>query len=142
LAEIVERNIDVAGQREASLDVKISKFISDNFRSKCLFFSINHPTGHLLYYVISSILRRLELPELDVSIRRKHATILGSYRWAASPSVYAGLELGFDGADFFYAEGRRLSVEKFARSSFDFYDRNPDLVAANAKLPVNGARPS
>lgn len=138
LEAIVRRNLQALAKREEQLSVKISGFIERNYRDKCLFFTINHPTGHLLYFVVDAILRNLGLDTLSSEVKRKHATALGAFRWQAAPSIYRGLELSFSGQGFFTSKAIHLDTRSAAKHYYEFYDAHPNVVEANSNLPTNG----
>jgi hypothetical protein len=140
LEEIARKNVTTLRAREQRLDIKIASYVETNFREKCLFFTINHPTGHLLYFKINAILRLLGIEQLAPEVKRKHSSILGAFRWKACPSAYRGLRLGFAGQPFFTSHNQHLNDTEMAEHYYSFYDADPALVEVNAGLGAHNMR--
>ena len=138
LHENVAKNLRNLRTRETDLDIKIADFIEQHYRYKRLFFTFNHPTGHVLFFIVDDILRRLNLSPFGPEAKRKFGSLLGRHRWQDSPSVVRELQLQFSQASTFLARQERLSAVAFAEHYFRSYDDNPALVSANTSLPRNG----
>lgn len=52
-----ESSIAMLREREAACDVTISDFIEEKFAAEKLFYSMNHPSNHLLFEALSRMLR-------------------------------------------------------------------------------------
>ncbi|MFZ5645032.1 MAG: WcbI family polysaccharide biosynthesis putative acetyltransferase [Bacillota bacterium] len=69
--EEVKANLDMTlddlNKREEDLDVKAADFIRKNYRENRLFYTINHPTYLVTRHVAMGILRKMGLPEWEIS---------------------------------------------------------------------------
>lgn len=69
LIDLANKSIDAIIARETKMNeeysncnfISVASFIRDNYRKKLLFYSINHPTKHLLEYITNQIFKILEI---------------------------------------------------------------------------------
>ena len=80
-------------KREEICEIKISDYIAENYKSKQLFFTMNHPTLALYYELITRILQYLGNNEIEFEgeILEQDGTETPIY-----PSVKKVLELEFE----------------------------------------------
>lgn len=94
-----------------SVDVKISDYIRDNFRNKCLFHTMNHPTNDLLYELARRILKILNM-DTDFNLDIKE--LLGGSEFGIYPSTINKLGLKF---------APSISIEDFVKKYVTLYFR-------------------
>lgn len=102
-----------------------------NFDNYNLFFTFNHPTGHLLYYVVDQILKKLGKHELSTELKQKYARALGNVHWKTVESIKETLQLKFSETKDFYINNKLYSLDEFIDESYRFYSDNPQLVENN-----------
>ncbi|MDH4317075.1 MAG: WcbI family polysaccharide biosynthesis putative acetyltransferase [Desulfobulbaceae bacterium] len=128
---LVEASFNNLADRETEfdIDIKISRFLRDNYRREKLFNQFNHPKRPILKHIAEKILAKIGLekpllPEMGPSHMDEIMTPI--YK-----STYKNLELEFK-EDFYTYSGTgnsRLTQLEVVRSFFDFYrQRNlPDI---------------
>jgi hypothetical protein len=60
---VVERSLEQLRRREHGLDVIISDYVRDRFRSRKLFYSMNHPITEVLAEMLRRLMRKVGLPD-------------------------------------------------------------------------------
>lgn len=133
--EFVLKNVDNGlaelARRESRLDVKITDFIKEHYTKKQLFYSVNHPTSELLFFMIDSILNILDLPQSNENSRDKFSHVFDVIQWPITASIAKILELEFSAK---VALGEPLTMEEFVEKYYEFYLANPDVVKANLHI--------
>ncbi|WP_166372405.1 WcbI family polysaccharide biosynthesis putative acetyltransferase [Psychromonas sp. SA13A] len=77
---------------ENKLDVKLSAFIIENFQSKRLFYTFNHPTGETVKYIAEQILK---LCDIDDKVICNDTDLLNHIILPVNPKISAILGLKF-----------------------------------------------
>lgn len=117
-------------KRESTCDIKISDLLK-SYKKNNLFFTFNHPTGHILYSVIDRILYLIGYSFMTNEIKKKFTGILRGVHWHSVCSIHKGLELEFNFIPDFYMNNKVYSLDDFYKCSFNFYKNNPSLVKLN-----------
>lgn len=84
-------------RREATLNIKVSDFIKNNYQHHYLFYTVNHPTDILGIYVVNQILKSIDISPLNEELYvRKYTTgILDKQQTPIYPSVIKKMQLIF-----------------------------------------------
>jgi len=104
-------------EKEKVCDITISHLIEKNYDKKNLFFTFNHPTGYLVYYVVNKFLSLINKTELNNKMTVK--------------SIETSLGLKFNSTKDFYMDKKVYSLDEFIKISYEFYKDNYDLVKLN-----------
>ena len=122
-------------KRETSLDIKISQFITNNYKIINLFNTINHPNHPIIGYVINRILEILgfstQYSESEL-VSNQHTIEYNNY-FPIYPSVQKILNIEFDSKLVYKFQNTTYSVYDAVRKLYNFYDSNQDLVEFNVE---------
>jgi Polysaccharide biosynthesis enzyme WcbI len=124
--------LDIRGQ---DCEVKVTSFISSRFRDELLFFTMNHPTNHLLGFMAQQITELIGIPG-NIDHRRIPDEILGLTFYPLHANHVRALELGFGdevaaGRVPFRIRGANYEPEAAVQAFFAYYQVHPDLVEVN-----------
>jgi capsular polysaccharide biosynthesis protein len=76
--------------REQGCDVRVAGYVMSHFREKRLYYTHNHPTGELMYFVLAQL---FAVPAIRDLIRQPYDVLVeGARRWATASNVFAGEE--------------------------------------------------
>jgi len=67
VASRLRYSLDELRARDEGLDIPIAEFIEHHYRDYPLFYTVNHPTHHLVCYLAMSMLARLGLPPEEIA---------------------------------------------------------------------------
>jgi len=126
----LKSSIEEIKKRESSCDVEVSDLYL-NYDKANLFFTFNHPTGHILFPVIDRILTNIGRPSLLPESKVKFSRVLGNVHWHSVTSVHNALELKFTKVPNFNAKGKVFNLGDFYEISKSFYNNNPHLIELN-----------
>ncbi|MEY2912596.1 MAG: hypothetical protein RLZZ184_1905 [Cyanobacteriota bacterium] len=137
IQEDLKSSIDELERRECEfgIDVKIASYIRHNYQLKRLFWTKNHPSNDILFYCASNILERLGfLDNKNILMKRLIATefLDGTY-FSIHPAIYRALELSFHNPKFYFFKENQISLDDAVSMFFNFYDENPQVIAAYLK---------
>jgi hypothetical protein len=93
MKKILDDSIADLKRREADVDIPVVDFIELYFRDAQLFYTINHPTYHIMRYVAVRILERLGIPGVEIAHLIVHD--LDDIIHPIYPSVIKHLNLSF-----------------------------------------------
>jgi polysaccharide biosynthesis acetyltransferase WcbI-like protein len=135
-AESATAELDIRGQ---DCEVKVTSFISSRFCDELLFFTMNHPTNHLLGFMAQQITEFIGIPG-SIDHRRIPDEILGSTFYPLHANHVRALELEFvaelvAGSAPFKIRGVTYESAEAVRMFFDYYSAHPELVAVNLESP-------
>jgi hypothetical protein len=124
--------LDIRGQ---NCEVKVTSFISSRFRDELLFFTMNHPTNHLLAYMAQQITELIGIPG-NIDHRRIPDEILGLTFYPLHANHVRALELRFGaeliaGSALFKIRGVAYEPAEAVQAFFDYYMAHPRLVDVN-----------
>jgi capsular polysaccharide biosynthesis protein len=75
-------------QREQGCDVRVAAFVMSQFRERRLYFTHNHPTPELMYFVLAQI---YALPVMREMLKEPYdRLIVAARRWADTTGVFGG----------------------------------------------------
>jgi len=81
------------------VDIKISDYIENNYKTLYLFHTYNHPTNILLFELVRRILNKLGLPEIGIG-NDIFNELLGDNSIPPCPSVYIKTDMKFKYPEF------------------------------------------
>jgi hypothetical protein len=118
LAALLDETIAIERRRQASTPVPYLDFVLENFRTRPLYFTVNHPGAELLSLAASGILARLGLGPMAATFELPPE--YAAFELPVHPQVAEayGLAYGREGATF-NVYGRRLSFEQYAAAYVD-----------------------
>lgn len=109
-----ESSIAMLRERESSCDITMSDFIEENFAVEKLFYSMNHPSNHLLFEALSRMLRHsktgLSLEGLSVKNLEGFPYTLNEIDLPILPAVAKKYKI--KSPDFSRIHGRRLTLSE------------------------------
>ena len=125
LATVFLQSLNELRSRELNCDVTISDFIENNFRSRALFYTVNHPTILLLAELVERILVYIGLPFVALPQHVVRSPMLQGPIFAISEE-YSLLNNITVSQPFFIkaanAGGDFLSLENFIAASYSLYN--------------------
>ncbi|EHR0552771.1 TPA: hypothetical protein NKA12_001429 [Vibrio parahaemolyticus] len=126
---LVLRSITQLKDRESSLDIKISKYIEDNYLKRQLFYSFNHPCNELLELVAREVCRLIGEPEIDKSFPREY---LANFIFPIDASIKNELinpQCFYSDYSLVNSLGDKvnLSMEEFIEQSIELYSNVGDF---------------
>lgn len=129
----VKANLEAAiaelNSREESdqLDVKVSEFILANYRKERLFYTVNHPSNYLLYFVVDEVIRILNIKNV---IRPRLTQELLKYDvYPISGAVSKALKLDFDCSDELYLiQNKVMTARELISTYYKIYKNNHDAI--------------
>ena len=128
--QIAQQSINELQNREKELNFTISDFIAENYKKQRLFYTLNHPTKFLLFYMakkIMSVLALYDNCEYDIECVQKD--FLNSYITPILPSVQKRLNLEITSE----WNNTKYTLD-FIKITYDYYDRHPELVKFNESV--------
>lgn len=135
---LVERSLKNLSDREIAfnIDIKLSKFISDNYKHEKLFNQFNHPKRAVFKYLAERILERIGIE--NPYINEKRASYLDDIMTPIYKSTYKNLKLEFneDFETYNGLGGTGLKQGEVVKRFFEFY-RNHDLGEINLFISKN-----
>lgn len=120
--------LDIRGQ---NCQVKVTSFIESRFREELLFFTMNHPTNHLLGFMAQQITELIGIPG---RIDHMHIPdeILGPTFYPLHANHVRTLELEFgDERTPFRIRGVTYDSPRAVQTFFEYYETHPGLVGLN-----------
>lgn len=119
--------------RERFWDVKITRFIVENFKNQILFHTVNHPNACLLHEVANSILSIIHREKLHQSIINETSGILSQIKWIINDRIKQTLSSSQEWNNFFLINGEKMSASDFVLTHYKFYEQNLSLVECNVE---------
>lgn len=111
------------------LDVRISSFIEEKYRTHKLMHSLNHPTNLFFFHIVNSILSLLGLGPVDE--RYICDEMLGGVQFPLFPNVKKSLQIEFDDEVFFKIHEKYYSIPQYIVFLYEFYNKNKALGELN-----------
>lgn len=90
-------------ETRGGVDIRISDFVEQNYRTRRLFLIPDHPSNEIYKYIVPLIAERMGV-KLDESFLLSTTEIQSGVQLPILPAVARTLELGFSGADFEHHE--------------------------------------
>lgn len=118
--------------REKEIDIKLSQFIQDNFRTERLFHVFNHPSGRILELIAGSILNHLKINDQNFKSGNK-MDLLSKNAFPIYPSLIKHLNIQFKCTFKYRFENKNYSAGEVVGLFTDFYAKNQEVVAHNIK---------
>lgn len=103
------------------VDIRISLFILNNFKTERLFHTVNHPTSRLIKFIAESILDILHI-EKDFD---KIPDFLNFLSYPVYTSAQKRLKLEFDSLPKYGILGELVDLEKIIKQYIEFYQTIP-----------------
>ncbi len=134
----LKKTLDNLKNRESNLDIKLTKFILENYRKEKLFHTFNHPNSTLLHYVCKSILKLIvdvreeSFDELPKKLRELE--MLGRNRFPTYASVASHLNFEFEVNKNVTIAKKEIPLMDFVKEQRNFLKQNKDLILHNLKL--------
>jgi len=124
--------LDIRGR---DCDVKVTSFIASTFRYELLFFTMNHPSNHLLGFIAQQATELIGIPG-SIDHKRIPDEILGPTFYPLHVNHVRALELEFGaelmaGSAPFKIRGVTYEPAEAVRIFFDYYAAHPQLVDVN-----------
>ena len=90
LARSHELEIRNCFAREQGCDVRVAAYVMSHFREKRLYYTHNHPTGTLMYFVLAQL---YALPAIRDLVKRPYdQMVTAAQKWAIASNVFGGEE--------------------------------------------------
>lgn len=132
----IKNNLDLTitemSKREASLDIKLSQFIIDNYKKINLFNTINQPHFPIIGYLVNNILEELGFSKQYTQKQLLNNNTLGYQNYfPIYPSVSKILNLQFENKLAYRFRKIDYSVVEGIKNIYNFYEQNKELVEVN-----------
>lgn len=135
----VENALNSLREREVTqmLDIRISSYIEDNFKTNKLFNQFNHPSRDVIEYVCDSILDTLGVSEK--TYKSSNGEYLGGIIVPLYISTFKNLKMTFlDDEKYRGVGGVKLSLEQVIQGFFELYQTlNFEFI----KMQINNKKP-
>lgn len=118
--------------RELDLDIHIVDYIMQNYQDRQLFYSMNHPTAELLFFIIDSILCKLDLPKTSLELKMQYSKIFSDQQWPICKAAVRELNLNFQNK--VVVNKKEISIYEFVNMYFDYYSQFPEIAEFNKGL--------
>lgn len=119
--------IDELRKREQNLSFGIADFIENNYKKRRLFWTINHPTNELLYFMSKEILKILGINkkwyEIKFPLKKQKQEILNNFITPILPSTKKEERLLFNIDNSYTLD--------YINDTYIYYDNHKDLVELN-----------
>jgi hypothetical protein len=100
-----------------NLDVKLSSFIIDNFQSKSLFHTFNHPTSETIRYIVNEI---LSLCSVTDKVEASNTEFLNHIILPINKKIKSALGLKFD-QKHFVKNNKEISLKELIQMEYQVY---------------------
>lgn len=128
--------------RESHIDIGVEPFIRNHFQETRLFWTLNHPTNFLLFYIADQIFKHLGIENDLVSFNDpqnikytiKLNELLGAVSFPILAGVSRNLNLKFSDPFIFRLGGHEFNPCDVVSNYFKFYDEHTDLVGINKNI--------
>jgi len=117
-------------EKACGVDITISKFVSDNYRSKRLFLTPDHPSVHVYKYVAKEIANRIGV-ELDKSFFASETELQPELKIPIMPQVSEQLGLEFCDTEYENAAKLGKAISMLQLAKLEYYSVG-DRVALTA----------
>lgn len=128
--EILELNwlssLQTLKGREKNLDIQVSEYIEQHFKTHRLFFSMNHPSNELLFEIIKQLFTLLQL---ETAIQSFPKQLLGKTRLFIYPSLKQHFNIMSE--EKIIIENQSYSLEKYIEKCFTEYRQHRDIIDFN-----------
>lgn len=125
--EYVNKNLDDTIQelkrRDKELDITLDDYIEKNFKSQQLFYTVNHPSYHIIQYITMKILEELEIQKEEISHIRMKNLYFRDHIHPIYPSVIKHLNL-----DFLKSEEKPFSLNYLPLTFQEYLSKQIDLL--------------
>jgi hypothetical protein len=126
LKELEKRELSIFGS-EKQIDIKVSKFIRDNYRKERLFHTVNHPSKPLFIYLGKAILDFLTIKdEITFFKDPLEHTVYPIYK-----SHYQNLKFEFDNSINYKIQNQDYLPQDIIKKYLDYYHKIPNEVIDN-----------
>ena len=126
----VKASIAELQKREQTINFPISGFIEENFKKQRLFWTVNHPTNVLIFFISQQFMKILSgIDNCEYVIQNIDKELLDSYFTPILPSVQKVLNLEITDK---WANSK-YTID-FIKQAYDYYDKHPELVESNKKF--------
>lgn len=120
LKELERRESSIFGS-EKQIDIKVSKFIRDNYQKERLFHTVNHPSKPLFIYLGEAILDFLTIKDKVTFFKDPlEHTVYPIYK-----SHYQNLKLNFDNFSEYKIQNQDYKPEDIIKKYIDYYQKIP-----------------
>lgn len=120
IIENAEKSLSILENKELTTDVKgIADYIRQNYQHQQLFYTINHPRGHLALFYVNQIFKCLGWPELPNSMYKEFDRILDVEKSPLSERVSNVLGLKYSDRICYYSDKKPRTVFNYLNTYFD-----------------------
>lgn len=131
-AMLAQKSLDELSIRESDLDLRVTQFVTDNFKTKRLFWTFNHPSSSVIAEIARQVLERLEIKNDLPNIMPDK--LLNNTIYPILPSVRHSLKLHFERESSIVVRGNRLSEFNMINEYYSIYRKYPELVEKNMNI--------
>jgi hypothetical protein len=112
LDALFEIFIDKVEKREKDWDVKCKDFIIENYKTHQLFYDPNHPTNYFLLYIVSELLKMLDVQFNKEELANENIVALTGFEMPILPEVKNHFGMVFCDNDNMRAQGSKAKIGK------------------------------
>lgn len=124
LRDALKKSIKELINREKVCDITISDFILNNYKSKPLFYTVNHPTGALIYELAIRILKKLEIERREIPNYMFRTSLVNATIFGINPTYANIVGLEFEQSIFVQTNrlgGKSYDLLTYIKESYKLY---------------------
>jgi 2-polyprenyl-3-methyl-5-hydroxy-6-metoxy-1,4-benzoquinol methylase len=133
----IQQTLDKLLARETETDIKIAKFIQENYRHSSLFHAPNHPANIIGFNLANQILDKLNIPPISSPYPREK---FADYQLPIYPSIKKLLDLQFIDQETKYTvtfSPKKLKFPDYIQAYLKQYGHNEDISETNETNEIN-----
>ncbi len=130
LKDTLEKSINELRNREKTCDVIISDFILQNYKHIPLFYTVNHPTGALIYELVIRILNKLEIEKREIPDYLFRTSLVNAAIFGMNPTYSNMVNIKFKQSIFVQPNrlgGKGYDLLTYIKESYRVY-QNINLI--------------
>ncbi|NBC98926.1 hypothetical protein GV764_07795 [Atlantibacter hermannii] len=120
IRENAEKSLSTLESKESTTDVKgIADYIRNHYRDHPLFYTINHPRGHLALFYVNQIFKCLGWQELPNAMYKELDRVLDVEKSPLSTRVSSALGLNYVDRVCYYSDKKPRTVYNYLNNYFN-----------------------
>ncbi|GEM_PF-3486294 len=120
IAENAEKSLNILESKEETSDIKgIAEYIRNHYKQHPLFYTVNHPRGHLALFFVNQIFKCLGWRELPNEMYKELDRVLDIEKLPLSSRVSSALGLNYVDRVCYYIDKKPRTIANYLNNYFN-----------------------